>query len=104
MIPLGNGGTSMNEVFNKKSLADAVAEELGVSKKAALETVDLVLDTIIAHVKAGNKVDLAGFGKFEIKHRDARIGINPKTKEKISVSASKSPSFKAAKGFKDAVK
>jgi DNA-binding protein HU-beta len=94
----------MTNVVNKKALADAVAESCGCSKKSALETVDLVLDTIVAQVKAGNKVDLAGFGKFEVKARNARTGINPKTKEKIQVPASKVPAFKAAKAFKESVK
>lgn len=99
-----NGGNSMTNVVNKKALADAVAESCGCSKKSALETVDLVLDTIVAQVKAGNKVDLAGFGKFEVKTRNARTGINPKTKEKIQVPESKVPAFKAAKAFKESVK
>jgi DNA-binding protein HU-beta len=94
----------MNEVLNKKLLADKVAEAHNLTKKEANEIVELVFDTVKEELKNGNKVDFAGFGKFEVKTRNARVGINPSTKEKINVPASKVPGFKAAKALKDAVK
>lgn len=94
----------MNTVVNKKSLAEAVAVQTGMTKKAATETVELVFDMMIETLKNGGKVDISGFGKFEVKERAERVGINPATKEKITVPASKVPGFKASKALKDAVK
>lgn len=94
----------MIETLNKKALAEVISEKTKVTKKAAAETVDLVLETITNTLKDGGKVDLSGFGKFEVKVREQRNGINPSTKEKIVIPASKTPSFKAAKALKDAVK
>ena len=94
----------MNEILNKKGLVDLVAEAKEMSKKQAAELVDFVFDTVKNELAEGNKVDIAGFGKFEVKVRNAREGINPKTLEKIHVASSKVPGFKAAKALKDAVK
>lgn len=91
----------MNLTFNKKALADAVAERLDYTKKAAGDIVDLVLDEIKDQLVAGNKVDLAGFGRFEVKDRAARDGFNPQTKEKIKIPASKALTFKVAKALKE---
>ncbi len=91
----------MNLTFNKKALADAVAERLDYTKKAAGDIVDLVLDEIKDQLVAGNKVDLAGFGRFEVKERAARDGFNPQTKEKIKIPASKALTFKVAKALKE---
>ena len=94
----------MSTVMNKKTLAEAVAVQTGMTKKAATETVELVFDMMAETLKNGGKVDISGFGKFEGKTRAERIGINPATKEKITVPASKAPGFKASKSLKDAVK
>lgn len=94
----------MADVLNKKALVDIIAEETGVTKKAATETVELVFNTIANTLKNGGKVDIPGFGKFEVKHRNSRTGINPSTKETIEIPASNVPTFKAAKALKDIVK
>lgn len=90
--------------LNKKNLIDIVAEKSGSTKKAAGEYVDLVFDTITETLAEGCKVDITGFGKFEVKHREGRTGINPSTREKIEIPASNVPTFKAAKALKDSVK
>lgn len=92
------------EITNKKVLTEIIAEKTEMTKKAAGETVDLVFDTIADTLKNEGKVDISGFGKFEVKHRPERKGINPATKEAITIAASKAPGFKAAKGLKDIVK
>ena len=94
----------MSTVMNKKTLAEAVAVQTGMTKKAATETVELVFDMMTETLRNGGKVDISGFGKFEVKTRAERVGINPATKEKITVPASKTPGFKASKSLKDAVK
>lgn len=93
----------MNDL-NKKALVEIISEKTGVTKKAATETVDLVFDTIAETLKEGGKVDLYGFGKFEVKVRNSRTGINPATKETIEIPETKVPSFKAAKALKELVK
>lgn len=92
------------ETLNKKALAENLAEKLGVTKKDATTAVEFVFDEIKDAVANGTKVDLSGFGKFEVVERAARQGINPATGETIAIAASKAPKFKAAKAFKDAVK
>lgn len=92
------------ETINKKAIAELVAEKHELTKKESAEIVDLVFDTITNALKNGNKADISGFGKFEVKTRAARTGINPQTKESIEIPESKLPSFKASKGLKDSVK
>lgn len=89
--------------MNKTELVAAVAEKAGLSKKDAEKAVAAVVDSVVASLKAGDKVQLVGFGTFEVRERAARTGINPKTKEAIKIAASKTPVFKAGKAFKDAV-
>ena len=89
--------------MNKTELIAAIAEKAGISKKDADKAVAAFIATVGDELKAGNKVQLIGFGSFEIRERAAREGINPLTKEKIKIAASKSPVFKAGKAFKDAV-
>ncbi len=89
--------------MNKTELVAAVAEKAGISKKDADKAVAAVIDAVVDTLKAGDKVSLVGFGTFEVKARAAREGINPLTKEKIKIAASKSPAFKAGKAFKDAI-
>lgn len=93
----------MNETLNKKALADKLAEKLDITKKEAGLFIDSFIEEVVDALKDGAKVDLSGFGKFEVKERAAREGINPQTKEKILVKASKKASFKPAKALKDAV-
>lgn len=94
----------MNEVLNKKGLIDVVANKLDITKKDATVAVETVFETITEALANGNKVDISGFGKFEVKTRAERTGINPATKETIQIPASKAPGFKAAKALKEAVK
>lgn len=89
--------------MTKKELAEAVANEVDLSKKDAAAAVDAVLSSITKTLKKGQKVSLVGFGTFEVRNRKARTGINPKTKEPIRISASKAPAFKAGKAFKEAI-
>lgn len=93
------------EVFkmNKVELVASVAEKVGLSKKDAEKAVAAVLDSVVAAVAKGDKVQLVGFGTFEVRARAARTGRNPRTKETITIAASKQPVFKAGKAFKDAV-
>ncbi|MDR0884242.1 MAG: HU family DNA-binding protein [Oscillospiraceae bacterium] len=90
--------------MNKAELIAAVAEKQGVAKTAAGASVEAVIAAIADALKAGEKVQLVGFGTFEVKDRPARQGQNPKTGEKIAIAASKAPVFKAGKTLKDAVK
>ena len=92
------------ETKNKKALAETLSASLDITKKSATEIIELVFDDIKETLGKGGKVDIAGFGKFEVKVRKARIGINPSTKEKINIEASKSASFKASKALKEIVK
>ena len=89
--------------MNKAELIHAAAEKAGVSKKDAEAVVNAALDTIVEAMKDSEKVQLTGFGSFEVKNRPERIGRNPRTKENITIPASKVPTFKAGKAFKDAV-
>lgn len=89
--------------MNKTELVAAVAEKAGLSKKDAEKALAAVIDSVIDTLKAGDKVQLVGFGTFEVRERAARTGINPQTKQSITIAASKNPVFKAGKAFKDAV-
>ena len=90
--------------MNKTELIAAVAEAASVSKKEAEAVVSATFETIVATLKAGEKVQVVGFGSFETKARAERIGRNPANGEEIKIAASKVPTFKAGKAFKDAVK
>ena len=89
--------------MNKTELVSAVAEKAGLSKKDSEKAVAAVFDAITGALVAGDRVQLVGFGSFEVKERAARIGRNPQTKEEIAIPASRSASFKAGKALKDAV-
>ncbi|MDO4500127.1 MAG: HU family DNA-binding protein [Erysipelotrichaceae bacterium] len=90
--------------LNKKALVELVAESQGLTKKASTEIVDSIIEAMTNTLKDGGEVDLPGFGKFTVKERAARTGINPATGEKIKIEATKVPGFKAAKALKEAVK
>lgn len=89
--------------LNKTELITAVAEKAALSKKDATNAVDSVLSTIETALKSGNKVQLIGFGNFEVRERSARKGRNPQTGEEIEIKASKVPAFKPGKALKEAV-
>ena len=90
--------------MNKTELIAAIVDKAGISKKDAEKALAAFVDTVVAELKAGEKVQLVGFGTFEIRERAAREGINPQTGAKIEIAASKNPVFKAGKALKDAVK
>jgi len=89
--------------MNKSELITAIAEKAELSKKDADKALAAVIDTITEQLKAGDKIQLVGFGTFEVRDRAERSGMNPHTKESIVIPASKAPVFKAGKAFKDAV-
>ena len=89
--------------MNKAELVSAVAEKTGMSKKDSEKAVNAAFDTITEALAAGDKVQLVGFGAFEVKERGARIGRNLKTKEEIEIPASRVASFKVGKALKEAV-
>ena len=89
--------------MNKTELIAAVAEKASISKKESEVVINAALDTIIDSLKNDEKVQLVGFGGFETKKREARMGRNPKTGENIPIPATKIPAFKAGKALKDAV-
>ena len=89
--------------MNKSELITAISNATSLSKKDASSALDAMLSTIMAEVAAGNKVSLLGFGTFEKRHREARIGRNPRTGEATEIPESDVPAFKAGKGLKDKV-
>ncbi len=89
--------------MNKTELVNAAAAAAEVSKKDAEAVISATLDAIVAALKDGDKVQLVGFGSFEVKPRAARIARNPRTGEEVKIAASKVPVFKAGKALKDAV-
>ena len=89
--------------MKKTDLIAAIAEKAEISKKDADKAVAAVVDAIKGALAAGDKVQLIGFGTFEVRERAARTGINPQTKKTITIAASKSPVFKAGAAFKSAV-
>ena len=89
--------------MNKTELVAAVAEKAGLTKKDAERIVSTTFETVTETLKKGDKVSISGFGIFEVKSREARIGRNPRTKEEIKIPASKVPVFKPGKALKDAV-
>jgi DNA-binding protein HU-beta len=90
--------------MTKSELITAVAEKSELSKKDADKAIDALVSTIYETLKAGDKVQVMGFGSFEVKERAARKGVNPSTGEPIDIPASKSPVFRAGKAFKDTIK
>ena len=89
--------------MNKAELINAVAEKAALSKKDSEAAVNAALEAITGALSDGEKVQLVGFGSFEVKKREARVGRNPKTKEAIEIPASKVPVFKAGKALNDVV-
>ncbi len=89
--------------MNKIELVAAVAEKSGMTKKDAEKAIAAVVETLTEALAKGDKVTLVGFGSFETKTREARIGRNPKTKEAIEIPATTVPTFKAGTALKNAV-
>lgn len=88
----------------KKDLQEVIAAKVGLTKKQAGEALEATLEAVTTALSKGDRVLLTGFGSFEVRQRAARTGINPQTKEKIKLPATKVPAFKAGKALKDAVK
>ena len=89
--------------MNKTELISACAESTGLSKKDSERVLNAAIDAITAALVEGEKVQISGFGIFETKNREARIGRNPHTKETIEIPATRVPGFKASKALKDRV-
>jgi DNA-binding protein HU-beta len=89
--------------MNKSELIAAVSQSAGLTKKDTERALNAALDAITASLRNGEKVQLSGFGTFEVKDREARIGRNPHTKEAIDIPATCVPVFKASKALKDTV-
>ena len=89
--------------MNKTELVSAMAERLGASKKHSEEALTVALDLITDALAEGEKVQLVGFGSFEVRERAPRIGRNPRTKEEVTIPASKAVQFKSGKVLKRAV-
>lgn len=89
--------------MNKMELVAAMAEKSGLSKKDCEAALGAFTDTLAEAMKAGNKVQLVGFGSFEVKARAARTGLNPRTKEPVAIPAAKMPVFKPGKALKDSI-
>lgn len=89
--------------MNKTELVAAMAEKSELSKKDSEKALKAFIDVVFDQLKAGDKIQLVGFGTFEVADRAAREGRNPLTGEKMQIKASKAPKFKAGKALKDAV-
>ena len=89
--------------MNKTDLIAASAEQSGMSKKDTERVLNAAIDTIVASLVKGERVQISGFGIFETKEREARVGRNPRTKETIEIPATRTPTFKPSKALKDTV-
>ena len=89
--------------MNKTELIAAAAEQAGMTKKDTEKVLNAALDAIAAALAKNDKVQVSGFGIFEVKEREARTGRNPQTGEPMEIAASRTPSFKASKTLKDAI-
>ncbi len=89
--------------MTKAELINAIAEKGGLTKKDAEKSLNAVVASITDALVKGDKVQIVGFGTFEVRERSAKEAINPRTKAKIQVPAKKAPAFKAGKALKDAV-
>jgi DNA-binding protein HU-beta len=90
--------------MQKTDFVKSVAEKAQVSQKEAKQVIDAALDIITASLKGGEKVTLTGFGTFEVRQRQEREGVNPQTRQKIKIAATKTPGFSASSTLKEAVK
>jgi len=90
--------------MNKSDLINAVTEATEIPKKDVTKAVDAVFEAITGALQGGDKVQLVGFGNFEVRERSARKGRNPQTGEEIEIPSSKVPAFKPGKALKDGIK
>ena len=90
--------------MNKSELVEAISEGADLTKADAARALEAFIASVSKTLKKGDTVSLVGFGTFSVKKRAARTGRNPSTGETIKIKASKTPAFKAGKGFKDAIK
>ena len=90
--------------MNKTELVAAIADKAGISKKDADKAVAAFIEAVTETLKSGDKLQLVGFGSFEVRERPERTGRNPQTKETITIPASKVPAFKAGAALKTALK
>lgn len=93
-----------SKTVSKADLVDAVANSTGLKKKDVKDVMDRMLDRVSAQLAGGAKVQLTGFGTFEVRKRKARTGVKPGTTTKIKIPASKYPAFKPGKSLKEKVK
>ena len=103
VMPTKNTRLRGETTMNKTELIAAMAETSGLSKKDCDAALAAFITTVETALKSGEKVQLIGFGSFEVKERAARTGRNPRTKETVEIPASKAPAFKAGKALKDAI-
>jgi DNA-binding protein HU-beta len=96
-------GLRRDRYLNKTDLINEVAVKTGMTKKDVEKVVNAFFSTIEGTLKEGNKVQLIGFGTFEVRNRQARKGRNPQTGEEINIPATRVPAFKAGKALKDAL-
>lgn len=89
--------------MNKSDLAEAVGASFGGNKTMGAAAVDAVFGALTNALAAGEKVQVTGFGNFEVRHREARMGRNPRTGEPVQIKASNAPAFRAGKALKEAV-
>ncbi len=90
--------------MNKTDLIGDVAATTGMAKKDVEKTINAFIASVEEALKAGDKVQLIGFGTFEVRHRQARKGRNPQTGKEIKIAATRIPAFKVGKGFKEAIR
>ena len=89
--------------MNKTELITLAAQNAGMARKDAERVINAAIDAVTAALAGGDKVQLSGFGSFEVKDREARMGRNPHTKEAVEIPATKVPVFKASKALRDTV-
>ena len=89
--------------MNKTELIAITAEKAGLTKKDTERVLNAAIDAVTAALVAGDRIQLSGFGIFEVRARDARVGRNPHTKQTIEIPATRVPAFKASKALKDIV-
>ena len=94
---------AQNETLSKSDIIDQIAGQADMAKKDVKTVVDGFLESISNQLNSGGKVQLTGFGTFEVRERQAREGVKPGTSEKIQIPASKAPAFKAGKSLKEVV-
>jgi DNA-binding protein HU-beta len=104
VLASSNGFTNEEDRVTKSELVDQVADRTELTKQDAARAVDAVLATVEDALRRGSEVTVSGFGKFHVSERGARMGVNPRTGERIQIAASRVPRFTAGSGLKSAVK